>query len=296
LSPDSPDARAAAPDGTAVGIPERDLVVTADDLGLTAGVTRAVRRAHLDGVVRATSLLAVGRAFEDAVSMLHATPGLDVGVHLALVGEDPPLLSAREVPTLVDDRGRLPLTYRAYLRRAARGRVDPADVHRELSAQVERVVATGLPVTHLDTHQHVHLWPPVAAVVVELAQSQGIRHVRLSRSHARTPLAWGVNALSRLLERRLRDAGLPTLGYAGLDEAGSMSADALVRALAAVAGGVWPAAEVNVHPGLVDADSARFAWGYHWETELATLLDPALPGRVAAAGFRLTGFSGLGSG
>ena len=43
----------------------------------------------------ATSLLTVGRAFDGAVAMLRDTPTLDVGAHLALVGEDPPLLSAQ---------------------------------------------------------------------------------------------------------------------------------------------------------------------------------------------------------
>lgn len=52
----------------------RLLVVNADDLGLTYGVNRAIRRAHLDGVVTSTSLLAVGTAFDDAAKMLQQTP------------------------------------------------------------------------------------------------------------------------------------------------------------------------------------------------------------------------------
>jgi predicted glycoside hydrolase/deacetylase ChbG (UPF0249 family) len=77
----------------------RLLIVTADDLGLTRGVNAAVRRAHEDGIVTATSLLAVGREFDDAAAMLRDVPTLELGAHLALVGEDPPLLSAREIPT-----------------------------------------------------------------------------------------------------------------------------------------------------------------------------------------------------
>ena len=69
-----------------------------------------MRAAHLDGVVTSTSVLAVGRAFEGAATMLRATPTLDVGAHLALVGEDPPLLPAREIPTLVDADGAFPLS------------------------------------------------------------------------------------------------------------------------------------------------------------------------------------------
>lgn len=274
----------------------RPLVVTADDLGLTLGVNRAVRRAHLEGLVTATSVLAVGRAFQDAMAMLRDTPTLDLGVHLALVGEDPPVLPATQVPTLVDRRGRFPLTYRHFLARAATGRVDVDDVRRELAAQVATVLAGGLPVSHLDTHQHVHLWPPVASVVLDLAAEHGIEHVRLPRSHARGPVPLGVNTLARLLERRLRERGMPVLDYAGLDEAGAMDRPAIARAAATLA---WradrsgPGAEINVHPGQIDADSSRFAWNYRWEDELAALVDPATGRDIAAAGFTPVSFASL---
>lgn len=274
----------------------RALVVTADDLGLTVGVNRGIRRAHLDGIVTATSLLAVGRAFDDAVRMLRETPTLDAGVHLALVGEDPPVLTAAEVPTLVDRRGRFPSTYRQFLVRAATGRVDDADVRRELQAQLARVRAGGIPVTHLDTHQHVHLWPTVGSVVLDLAAEHGIGHVRLPRAHGAGPVSLGVNALSVSLGRQLRRRGLPVPDYAGLDEAGAMDRAAIGRALAALAwrraGRERALAEINVHPGDVDADSARFAWGYHWAEELAALVDPGTARDVAAAGFVLVPFSG----
>ena len=135
---------------------------------------RAVHRAHTDGIVTSTSVLAVGAAFDEAAARLRDAPGLAVGAHLALVGEDRPLLSAAEVPTLVDRDGRFPLGYRTVVARGAAGRIDPDEVRRELTAQLDRVAGIGVPVTHLDTNQHTHLWPAVARVVVELAQQRGI--------------------------------------------------------------------------------------------------------------------------
>src|SRR5664279_170840 len=116
---DDPAARGA--EGRATDHPDVTglLIVSADDLGLTDGVCRAVLRGHLDGVVTSTSLLAVGRSFGVAVRMLLDHPTLDVGAHLAIVGEDPPLLTAREIPTLVDGRGAFPLDYRKVVLRGA---------------------------------------------------------------------------------------------------------------------------------------------------------------------------------
>ncbi|MGW6131519.1 ChbG/HpnK family deacetylase [Cellulomonas sp. NPDC055163] len=273
----------------------RLLVVTADDLGLTPGVNRAVRRAHLDGIVTSTSLLAVGRAFDDAVAMLRSTPTLEVGAHLALVGEDAPLLTAREVPTLVDRRGAFPLSYRTLVARAAAGRVDVDDVRRELGAQLERIRGTGLPLTHVDTHQHTHLWPAVGRVVVELATAHGVAAVRTPRSRSRGPVGLGVSVLARAAARRATRAGLVTTAdYAGLDEAGALDQDRLARTVRAAAAHGGATLEINTHPGVEpDPDLARFAWGYRWSDELAMLLDSGTRGLLADSGYRLGGFDDL---
>ena len=273
----------------------RLLVVTADDLGLTDGVCRAVHRAHVHGIVTATSLLAVGRAFDGAAAMLRDTPTLALGAHLALVGEDPPLLGAREIPTLVDARGAFPLSYRTLVARGLRGRIDPDDVHRELSAQLERVLGIGVPVTHLDTHQHTHLWPTVARVVTELAVTHGIGAVRLPASRRLGVVGAGVGVLRGLLERRLRRAALAsTADYDGLDHAGALDLAQLERSVRGLASRGRPTAELNAHPGEAgDAELARFGWGFRWSQELAALTDPRARALVSELGYTLGTFSEL---
>src|ERR1700682_87726 len=69
------------------GIVSRRLVVTADDVGLDPGMTAGAIRAHREGIVTACSIVANGRAFDDAVARLRDVPSLEAGVHLALVEE-----------------------------------------------------------------------------------------------------------------------------------------------------------------------------------------------------------------
>lgn len=275
------------------------LIVSADDFGLTDGVCRAVLRGHLAGLVTATSLLAVGRSFELAARMLADHPGLDAGAHLAIVGEDPPLLTAREIPTLVDRRGAFPLSYRTVVARGAVGRLDPADVRREFAAQLDRITAAGVRVSHLDTHQHTHLWPSVAGVLVELAVDRGVPGVRTPRSARLLPVGAPVNLLAARLRRRIVRAGLvTTTTYAGLDQAGAMDLTAFRAAVTELVGSLpvtGGSVEINTHPGEAgDPDLDRFDWGgYRWADELAMLTDPVTRAVTTAIGYTPGSFRDL---
>ncbi len=77
------------------------VIVNADDFGLTEGTNAAILRAHLHGIVTATSLLANGRAFDHAVALARTTPSLDIGLHLTLT-EGLPVAPVDGVPRLTE--------------------------------------------------------------------------------------------------------------------------------------------------------------------------------------------------
>lgn len=271
---------------------ERILIVNADDYGLTEGVSEGILRAIDAGVVTSTSVLALGSGFAASAGALASAGVRGVGVHLAAVGEDPPLLSPREIPTLVDGRGRLRSSWRVLLPLLAAGRVDPADLRREFMAQIEAVRATGVTISHLDTHQHLHLWPLVRDVVVDLAQETGIRAIRVPRSAANGLQGAGIRRLADALARRATECGLVHPAWAvGLDEAGHMHGNRLERALeilTAKSGHV----ELSAHPG-DPRDVDRYRWNYDWADEMAALSSPRIHARIADAGLVLGSYHDL---
>ncbi|MGE0796074.1 MAG: ChbG/HpnK family deacetylase [Acidimicrobiia bacterium] len=271
------------------------LVVNADDYGLTEGVSRGILRAHADGIVTSTSVLALGSAFEQTSAWLDDAPDLGVGAHLALVGEDPPLLAATEIPTLVDGRGRLAASWRQLLPRLLAGRVDPDDLRRELAAQLERIAGLGHPLTHVDTHQHLHLWPAVADVVLELARARGVDAVRVPRASSVTPRSIAVNRLAVGLERRATASSFRyPVATAGFEESGRLDDVALHQALTGLASSGAATAELLVHPGTADDPGrARYPWGYRWEDELDALTGEAARAEVARHGFVLGTYADL---
>jgi predicted glycoside hydrolase/deacetylase ChbG (UPF0249 family) len=275
----------------------RLLIVNADDYGLTPAVSRAILRSHRDGIVTSTSVLALAPGFAPSVASLRDTGGIGVGAHLAAVGEDPPLLSGREVPSLVDRRGRLASSWRVFLPRMAAGRIDPEDLRREFTAQIERITGAGLRPGHVDTHQHLHLWPAVGEVVLDVAERAGITAIRIIRSAERSPVGVTVRRLGRRLERRAAARGVRFPAVAsGLDEAGTLDRPRLERAIDRLAATGAASAELATHPGEGDdPDLRRYDWGYVWAEELAGLTDPAVRRRVEDAGFRLGTYADLGA-
>lgn len=269
------------------------LVVNADDFGLTPGVCRGILHAHDHGIVTSTSVLVGAPAFEAHAPSLRDSD-LGVGLHLCLVGEDPPLLSAAEIPTLVERDGRLPSDWRRFLRRAALGRLDPDDISRELTTQAEKAADAGLRLGHLDAHQNLQLWPPVGAIAIDLARALGVDVLRVTSSDRWGPTGIGVRVLGARLRRAARAAGVVVPDHAaGLDSAGHLSGTTLFAEIADL-GKRAGHADLAVHPGLPDdPDRSRYRWGYEWGAELEALCSPAASAAVRAAGFRLGDFADL---
>lgn len=273
------------------------LIVTADDAGLHLGMTAGAVAAHDAGIVTAVSVSPNGRAFDEAVARLRERPGLDVGVHLTLVGE-PPLSPPEEVGSLLGRDGRLLPAWPVFALRWLLGRVRPDHVATELRRQIERLLAAGLPVVHLNAHQHLHVLPGLFELVLRLAEEHRIPWVRIPAEPAaalptspRSVQIALLNALGRRARRRLRPGGPTAPGRTiGVLTAGHLTVEALGRSLDQ-AGEV---SELVCHPGLGDAALAvEYAWGYAWEAETAALCDPRVPDLLRRRNIELTSFSRL---
>ena len=248
------------------------LVVTADDLGLTPGVTRGVLEAHRSGVVRSTSLLVTFPASEEGAALALAERDLEIGLHLDLVGGRP-VTDPAAVPTLCDGEGRfygLP----ELTRRLFTGRVRAADIARELRAQIDRARAWGVPALAWDSHRHVHLMPPVARVVGALAREQGARWVRRGRAPRLTLSAKTMSIHAASLVAGLAYRGIPGNSWYLDLTAGRPRLDATSVALLATLGGVG---ELGSHPGYADEElRAVDSLVAGREDDLVLLTDPLL--------------------
>ena len=273
--------------------PHKKLIVNADDYALTDGISRGILRAARQGVVTSTSVLAVGPSFERAAQWLSDTASIGVGVHCALVGEDPPLSPAFEIPTLVDRRGRFPRTLRGFAARAALGQVDPSDVARELTAQIQSVAAIGHPISHLDAHQHLQLIPLIGQTILALGRRFRVPAIRVPDVSPVNSLWLPISVLGSRLRRHATAHGMLVPHHSiGIDVAGRLDSTRLRATLEQLAVARGSVVELTVHPGeRHDPQRFRYRWGYRWYEELAALTDPAIRRVVDRLGLELATYS-----
>jgi len=154
------------------------LIVNADDFGLTAGVNRAIAELHQAGLLTSTTLMARAAATDRAIQIAHSMPSLGVGCHIVLVDGEP-VLPPSQIPTLIDTRtGRFRSSLGTFLVRLLAGRIRPPEIEAEAAAQIALLQSRGLRLTHIDTHKHVHMFPTVLRSVLRAARAAGILAVR----------------------------------------------------------------------------------------------------------------------
>lgn len=284
------------------------LILNADDFGLTRGVNQGILRAHREGILTSTTLMANGAAFDDAVEGAKANPTLGVGCHLVLLGGRA-IAPRDEISTLVDNEGRLPDSLPAFVARVSSGMLKTKDIEREMRAQIEKIRSAGIEPSHLDTHKHTHAHPRVMEALGRVAQETGITRVRNPAEDIRDSwetsrgegagiakqlvAAAAVRAVSPRLEVLARKYSLRWPDhFLGLAMTGQLGPENLRRVIYGLDEG---RTEIMLHPGLSDADlmSTGTRLLRQRETELEALLDPGVRSVVEERGVRLMSYREL---
>ena len=271
--------------------------MNADDFALTTGVNRAILSLNQRGKLTSTTLMAMADASAEAASLALSSPNLGVGCHVVLV-DGTPALPARQLPTLVDPTtGRFRTTLGKFVKDLFLGRIRTDEIEAEAEAQIARIGALGVSLTHIDTHKHTHMFPNVLRPVLRAARAAGIRNVR-------NPFepAWSIRATPRApwlrrfqvqllhnLEPAFRrivaeEGFVTTEGAIGVLATGTLDAETLTSLVSAMPDGTW---ELVTHPGYNDTALANAGTRLlaSRETEMATLTNAKFPQDIELINF-----------
>jgi len=285
----------------------RRLIVSGDDFGAAHEVNAGIAAANRDGILTSASLMVTGDAVDEAVAVARAQPGLAVGLHLVMA-QGRPASPPASIPRLVGPNGAFrdePVSngfryFFAYLSRVGR-----AQLVREVTAQLDAFVATGLRLSHVDGHLNMHLHPTTLPILIELAPRYGIEAVRVSREplgpalrhdrrHALRKAGEGAvfHTLAAYAAPRLRAAGIRFADRVyGMHQTGHIDEAYVLALLRDLPEGV---SELYGHPATgAAATMAHQQPGYDHPGEVAALTSPRVRDAVRAAGIELISYRDL---
>jgi chitin disaccharide deacetylase len=256
----------------------RLLILHADDLGMTHGTNVATLHALEAGLIQSASILVTSPWLPEVAEWARRHPEQDLGIHLALTSEWPryrfrPVSGA---PSWVDKLGYLPLT-----QAEVEARATPDDVQRELSAQIELAYASGITITHLDSHMLALFWKrDLFASYVDVGTRYGLPMLLPEQNVVRNHQL-ALNAQLRLVDQIIGiTPDVPHAEWRAWYE----------RTLSQLGPGVY---EVLLHLAADDAEmqaatSHIDAWGAAFRArDLAVISDPDFQAFVKAQGFKL---------
>jgi chitin disaccharide deacetylase len=281
----------------------RQLIVNADDLGRSPGVTRGILHAHREGIVTSTSVMINQPGAESQLADALRCSALGVGLHLVFTAWRP-LLPSEQVPGLVDKNGYFLEQHELWARAE---RIPVKQLRAELHAQVERFLcwAGRLP-DHLDCHHFVHLYPPFFEVYADLAVeynlplrvpfpaetefARAVRTLPFLEGFPRSRVRGMVVTDSALL--RARHLAHPDHFVSTFFGREALTLQHLLGLIDAVPEGI---SELMCHPGYVDPGLGSSSYRNEREVELALLTHPEARERAQAWGVELVTFSALAS-
>lgn len=257
----------------------KQLIINADDFGLHELINEGIVEGHAAGCVTSTTIMAGGDAFEHAVKLARQYPQLGVGVHLALVAAHP--IARRDIHTLLTRKGIFFPDYGQFIIRYISGQIAKEHIEWELLCQMQKVAGTGVKITHIDSHQHLHALPGLAEIIGRVAREFSVRRIRIPVEPIGF-LGLGVPNIGRFCAKAVL-TGCSSLAksiyqkqgfyfpqhFFGMLAGGNMRQSSLLHILNDLPEGIT---EIMVHPGKDTQSLAQlFPWGYHWQEEMETL-------------------------
>ena len=235
--------------------------------------------------------------FTEAVELARQNSSLGVGCHIVLV-DGSPVADPSAIRTLLDCSGKsggaqFRSTLGSFVRDLTLGRIDGAHIEQEATAQILRLRQAGVTVTHVDTHKHTHMFPPVLEAVLRAAKACDVHAIRNpfepGWSVAATADAGAIRALQVRLLGRFRHrfwklvrehAFATTDGCLGVAATGTLQVSTLQAILSRLPEGTW---ELVCHPGYVDEElcATRTRLQGSRETEVVALRK--LPDKLACS-------------
>lgn len=275
------------------------LIVNADDFGLTEKINEGIQTSFREGILRSTSLMANGKSFDHAVKIIRSNPKLDIGVHLTLV-EEKPILDQNKIPSLVVENRDFHNHAIDFTKKYFYGKISLDEVRIELTAQIEKILDYGIKISHIDSHQHLHILPKILDITIELANHYNIKFIRFPKEKFNGYMFRDLKSLSRIAQMiavnhfcsiARKKIPLKMNHFAGFCFGGKLSRQNLLTLINNLP--MEGVCELMCHPGLSDDSKDYSHWKYRQVEEMLALVNREVAEVLIKKNIEITSFKNL---
>ncbi len=273
-----------------------NLIVNADDFGISEKVNEGIYNAFTHGILTSTSIIANGRAFDHAVGIYKTIQDLDAGVHLTLL-EEQPVADKSRIPSLLTAEGSFKKNATNFTKDYFLGKINLDEVLFEFEVQILKIKDSGISISHMDSHQHIHMLPGIFKIAVALARKHNIPAIRIPYERPRRYMLKKSSMFLRLIQLMVLNrfcrynvlSGLISPNYfVGFYYSGNLTYEYLKRILQDIPREGF--CELICHPGVDDPDSRYLHWDYQWKKELEALTHKDVRSFLAENNIKLSSY------
>ena len=154
-------------------------IFNADDFGISRGVNAAIVKAHKEGILNSASLMINQKYAKEAINFAKEMPELEMGLHINITNEYP-ASDKNKIPLLVDEYGKFK---NGFVKLLFLSLTHPKELNQqietEIRAQIKKYMTTGLELSHLDSHRHIHMIPIIFKIVRKLQKEFDVPRLRI---------------------------------------------------------------------------------------------------------------------
>ncbi len=278
------------------------LIISGDDFGLHSSINEAIEKGFQKGVLTSASILVNGEKFDEAVKISKRNPNLGIGLHFNII-EGESIAGENNVSSLLNEMGLFFDNYNTLAKKIIIGQVKLEEIEIELDAQIKYCKNSGLAITHIDSHQHLHMLPKIYKMLVKVSNKHGINKFRyLNPPYADFSFSLKLKALLSIffkIRKSIYTKNVITPDcFIGFFNSGNLKYNYIYDVLNKIKSGII---EIGFHPGLDNGLLTKtfstwnnyFNYPFDWEGDFNTIMNPHFREYIEENGIKLESYGNL---
>lgn len=155
----------------------KNFIITCDDFGMHESINLAAFKTYKNGNLDQVSLVANGEAFDNAIDLLKKMPKIKVGFHFNII-EGRPIAPPKNVSSLIDKDNLFFNSVNKFFFLSILAKIKYSDIKNEFEAQLSKILQNDINISYLDSHRHLHFFPPIVKTIIPLMEKNCIGKVR----------------------------------------------------------------------------------------------------------------------